>query len=356
MHNSGIFAKIFDLKYFVSIILISLHLLTLSQVHISNSNTSNSELYFNVLDLKLENITPFGNNGSNGYNFKLKIIYEVTVTGTLENIYTFRGEFFCANSSSPSHPRSFQLNKNQPFVGTYIDSASTATITTASSTFATDNFQDVGCLDFCIIYHSEGVKEQSFCASVNDVSFLNVSFDSLYTSKSKSNNSIINWSTLTEQDSDFFTVMKSTDAVNWTALRKIPAKGISTTKSTYSIEDTETNTSTNYYKLSVTDFNGNTKDLGITSYTKNEQDIISSPFPNPSNKEVSISVISPKETNLYAVLYDCKGGKVKEYSTLIKKGSARLTAKVDDLEPGIYFAKISIPELKIYQVKQIRVL
>lgn len=344
------------MRKYILCLLIVLNHVAFGQVHIANFNVSNSEVYFNILDLRLENITPFGNNGANGYNFKLKIIYEVTVTGTLENIYTLRGEFFCSNSTNPNHPRSFQLNKNQPFVGTYIDSVSTATITTTSTSFATDNFEDVGCLNFCIIYHSEGVKEQDFCANLNDVSFLNVEFGALNVSESKKENALLSWNTFTEKDSDYFTVSRSSDGKNWKSISKIKAQGTSTEESYYNFEDTSTQTGVYYYKLSVTDINGNTKDLGITSFTKIEQQIVSEVFPNPAEDDVSLMINSPSDLSLTAQIIDSKGMVIKEYETTVVKGSNKLTANISDLVPGIYFARINIPSIGVYEIKQIRVL
>ncbi|MBI3500543.1 MAG: hypothetical protein HY063_02020 [Bacteroidetes bacterium] len=66
---------------------------------------------------------------------------------------------------------------------------------------------------------------------------------------------IIKWSTATEQNSDFFTVEKSSDGNNFTAIAAVPASGNSSTVKNYSAVDRDAY-GTNFYRVRETDHDG----------------------------------------------------------------------------------------------------
>jgi hypothetical protein len=82
------------------------------------------------------------------------------------------------------------------------------------------------------------------------VTWLSVTAQPLY------NHVMIQWSTSTETNNDFFTVEHSTDGSLFTELSQINGAGNSTVVQTYSYIHTEPASGTQYYRIRQTDFNG----------------------------------------------------------------------------------------------------
>jgi len=67
----------------------------------------------------------------------------------------------------------------------------------------------------------------------------------------------IKWVTATETDNDYFTVERSTDALNFEKVIQVPGAGNSTSVNEYFAIDHEPYTGISYYRLKQTDYNGN---------------------------------------------------------------------------------------------------
>ncbi|MFP4288369.1 MAG: hypothetical protein ACLFQS_03860, partial [Bacteroidales bacterium] len=71
-----------------------------------------------------------------------------------------------------------------------------------------------------------------------------------------SNDILLTWATASETNSDYFTIERSTDAQNWTALETVQSAGNSNYLIEYSYTDTDTQSGIYYYRLVQTDFDG----------------------------------------------------------------------------------------------------
>ncbi len=70
------------------------------------------------------------------------------------------------------------------------------------------------------------------------------------------NDVLLTWATASETNSDFFTVERSTDGQNWSALQTIQSAGNSNHLIEYAYTDTETQSGIYYYRLVQNDFDG----------------------------------------------------------------------------------------------------
>ena len=66
----------------------------------------------------------------------------------------------------------------------------------------------------------------------------------------------LDWSTASEYNSDYFSVFRSIDAINWTKLAEISAAGYSTSKIDYKYKDPSIYYHWTYYRLKQTDMDG----------------------------------------------------------------------------------------------------
>lgn len=76
------------------------------------------------------------------------------------------------------------------------------------------------------------------------------------------NNNIFNlleWSSATETNNDYYTIEKSVDAVNWDIVSVIKGAGNSSMPLRYTYHDVSIKSQINYYRLKQTDFNGKFK-------------------------------------------------------------------------------------------------
>jgi hypothetical protein len=105
---------------------------------------------------------------------------------------------------------------------------------------------------------------------------------------------LLNWTTASEINNDYFTIERSKNNVEWTSIAQINGAGNSTTEIKYSSEDFPNETSIYYYRLKQTDFDGQFSYSNIEVVDLKKLENISI-YPNPSNK---FFVVESSEINL----------------------------------------------------------
>lgn len=79
------------------------------------------------------------------------------------------------------------------------------------------------------------------------------------------NDNLLQWSTASERDNDYFALEKSSDGINWIELSKISGAGNSTEQKNYQALDYSVDKIVNYYRLKQVDFNGEFNYIDIIS-------------------------------------------------------------------------------------------
>ena len=90
------------------------------------------------------------------------------------------------------------------------------------------------------------------------------SFDA-YLSEGIENVVIIDWSTHSQQNNDYFTIYKSYDGYNWSELSRVDGAGNANTLINYTSKDENPQPGYQYYKLRQTDFDGQWEEFNIVS-------------------------------------------------------------------------------------------
>jgi hypothetical protein len=99
------------------------------------------------------------------------------------------------------------------------------------------------------------------------------------------NGILLEWGTASESNSDYFTLERSSDAVNWRPIHVIQGAGNSTTFLDYSFSDPEVSNKTYYYRLKETDYDGSYKYFDIIDVVACKttwENKAFSVYPNPS--------------------------------------------------------------------------
>ncbi|HXB41936.1 MAG TPA: T9SS type A sorting domain-containing protein, partial [Bacteroidia bacterium] len=105
----------------------------------------------------------------------------------------------------------------------------------------------------------------------------------------------LTWTTATETNNNYFTVMRSTDAINWESIGKVKGAGNSTQTLHYNFTDDKAAATINengilYYRIKQTDFNGASEIFPARSLNWQDANNASSlqAYPNPVNDELNI--------------------------------------------------------------------
>lgn len=135
-----------------------------------------------------------------------------------------------------------------------------------------------------------------------------VSFDALL-QKDQVN---LSWTTASEKNNDYFTIEKSTDAVNYTEVCKVRSlahNGNSTSMIHYSAQDYEPFPGLSYYRLKQTDFNGDyTYADPVSVHYNRETDFAFELYPNPSYGEsVNVAISCKIQQDVQLSIVDVYG-------------------------------------------------
>ena len=154
---------------------------------------------------------------------------------------------------------------------------------------------------------------------------------------------VLNWSTVMETNNKLFTVQRSDDGRNWQAMGTIDGAGNSSTLRTYSLTDKQLRKSVTYYRLMLTDFDGqNTYSIVITVGRCGIDTAESfSLYPNPSTGTFTL-LFSGDKTEVSSIdVFNSVGEKV--YKSMGFQSTFDLSNKAS----GDYFVQIHLPSRTI---------
>lgn len=157
--------------------------------------------------------------------------------------------------------------------------------------------------------------------------------------KAFDNYNLLEWTTNSERESDYFIIEGSSDGINFSELGRIESYGNSTTIKEYLFKDFEYNTGLNYYRLKQVDNNGEFEYHGpVTVYRdpSKEPRIV----PNPVNSNASILYPFEANSNYTIVITNQLGQQIllKEVNHQFKTNEIQLDC--NQLSDGYYLLKI----------------
>lgn len=147
------------------------------------------------------------------------------------------------------------------------------------------------------------------------------------------------WITASEKDNDHFTVLRSLDGENFTAIADVPGSGSTAHIRSYAATDQVTIAGLVYYRLDQTDIDGSTATSGIAVVrtTPCDQPLIMV-YPNPCSDELHVSAITG---TAQLELFDAKGQRVQV--PVIQRSSAGADLDVRALPGGHYVLRATDP-------------
>jgi hypothetical protein len=158
---------------------------------------------------------------------------------------------------------------------------------------------------------------------------------------------VLNWETASEENNDYFTVERSTDARNFEEIETVEGAGTTTISQYYQSFDERPYKGVNYYRLKQTDFDGTTRWSNIQSVVFGE---VSNGnvrvYPNPG---AAIFHIDSKYEAFTVKLFNQLGQQV-----LFELNAQSLD--VSKLPTGTYFMKVEDGESTAFETVKVMVL
>ncbi|MCC7333299.1 MAG: T9SS type A sorting domain-containing protein [Flavobacteriales bacterium] len=145
---------------------------------------------------------------------------------------------------------------------------------------------------------------------------------------------LIQWTTESELNNDYFILERSYDLKSWEAIENIDGTGNSSQVNNYSVLDKKSNNEIAYYKLTQVDYNGSKNSSSIISIDRKECVLETKIFPNPTKD--SFTIFNPMIIDDYVQIFDYMGRLVLSLPL-----SKELTIDTKNWSKGIYFIKLS---------------
>lgn len=148
---------------------------------------------------------------------------------------------------------------------------------------------------------------------------------------------IINWSTATEQNSDYFTVERSLDGTNFSAIATKSAANNSNTVQNYSAVDNDAYSGTSFYRVKETDFNESFIYSGaITVSGCSGDDVII--YGEDGGAVVNINASADGQYNIE--MYNALGQKIIGQIANVAVGNNHIRINPDNISSAIYVVKV----------------
>ena len=159
------------------------------------------------------------------------------------------------------------------------------------------------------------------------------------------NTAFVKWSTLSEQNTDYFVLERSLDNIRFnTTGFTVKAAGTSTTKQLYQQQDdisTITQSSVIYYRVKLYDIDGKARYSNVVALRLTSKSGVTV-YPNPFHSSITISITTESETLIDINLIDVGGNQLRRVTRQASKGMNQiLVNNLDNLPGGVYLIEIT---------------
>lgn len=162
-----------------------------------------------------------------------------------------------------------------------------------------------------------------------------------FTAKIKTANAVLNWTTASETNSDYFSVEKRDKVSNeFISIGKVKAKGIASNISNYSYIDYNTHKGVNYYRLNMVDINGSSEYSDIVETNDDEFQKFYSLYVNQNERKLHFTFYSDVPQLAHVTIYNMNGKQVSTFNFNLESGEQLFTHDTHNYTPNMYVVKI----------------
>ncbi|PKP43649.1 MAG: hypothetical protein CVT95_12000, partial [Bacteroidetes bacterium HGW-Bacteroidetes-12] len=155
----------------------------------------------------------------------------------------------------------------------------------------------------------------------------------------------LKWLSASEINNDFYTIERSSDAINFEVVATIKGAGNSNNINSYFFRDMNALDGISYYRLKQTDFNGNFEyfHIEVVNCVNSTNGI--SLYPNPANNEFTIQLEGEKGNEISIEMYNSIGQQVMSKIFILQDKFFSEQIDVNEFDQGIYFVNIKTGNL-----------
>ena len=154
---------------------------------------------------------------------------------------------------------------------------------------------------------------------------------------------IIQWSTATEINNDFFTVERTLDGINFEEVLEMTGAGNSFEPLTYNGEDEYPLPGTSYYRLKQTDYDGQFEYSGMVELYNPYISNVDFYNVQKMGDNIKVTYNLTKEVSYKILVYDMMGKIINEKTLLGTMGSNEYLIDISDYASGTYFVTLTNP-------------
>jgi hypothetical protein len=151
---------------------------------------------------------------------------------------------------------------------------------------------DVGCTMVRMFYWGKGVQTGSITFNTGSGPLPIELYD--FTVRAEPYGIVLEWTTLSELNNDFFLIEKSTNGEDWRVVNTVNGAGTTATTNSYSLIDSEIDAVT-YYRLSQIDFDGQRETFNPVVVAPENHKRLQEPYPNPASNFLFIPGLGDRE-------------------------------------------------------------
>jgi hypothetical protein len=152
---------------------------------------------------------------------------------------------------------------------------------------------------------------------------------------------VITWTTQSEINNAYFTIQRSTDGVNYDNVARVNGAGNSTTPINYTATDADPLPGTSYYRLTQTDYDGNTNEFSPIAFTGCQiSGVTIGAFRSMSNNYITVRINAPEADNYDISLVSTLGQVVINKTKGLPSGYNEFTLDPGKLTWGVYLLNI----------------
>lgn len=155
---------------------------------------------------------------------------------------------------------------------------------------------------------------------------------------------LVQWTTASEINNEYFLVEHSADAINWSVVGKVDGSGNSNTVKYYNNIDFNPYSRYTYYRLKQVDYDGKYTYSEIVALQKSintfGKDININIYPNPSYDIVNVRFSDAIDGKIYLSIYDFAGKLIYSEDFFANENKYVKTLNTSNFPVGIYTIKI----------------
>ena len=161
-----------------------------------------------------------------------------------------------------------------------------------------------------------------------------------FTGKVLDAGNLLEWTTATEYENDYFTLYRSADGFDFEEIAQIAGAGTTTTLQAYDHLDLEAPNGISYYQLSQTDYDGSRTYSNVISLTRNQtlgSDVVITPI--PANNFIRVS-FQTSMTSANIAIHDVAGHLIERHDIETEAGNNNWTLDISNYSTGVYFLSV----------------